>query len=120
MKLRNGFVSNSSSSSFIISQKEEDALKVTLEVPKDKIKIYKSIEEYCKANYIDENDLDEGDDYIADEIKRIKEELSKGNVIKEFKADSEDCDTWLSGLRHYKLNQDMFDKNTTIVRNGEF
>jgi len=106
MKIRNGFVSNSSSSSFIISSKNDGK---------------KSIEVRTDYTFFDEEDLKEYyiDDYgfTEDDFKKAKEdkksdynkalkEIKKGNKISFVSIPwSEDTDKQISDITAIKTNK---------------
>ena len=94
MKIRTGFVSNSSSTSFAVSSKNEDDAKITISFEIDLSKyasyILKTKEEVNKyymecRDYRDFNDIEkfikESDEIFIKEYKDCIEEIEKGNVI---------------------------------------
>lgn len=83
MKIRNGFVSNSSSSSFIIADYRKGTAK------KDKVKL---IIEIDLAKYMDDFDLGELEWLDDEDKKKIKDAIAKGAKIKEIRASNENGD----------------------------
>lgn len=90
MKIRNGFVSNSSSSSFIVSAPKGKSPRVVIEaeLPSDEeITNQKELDEYFTTNYGDGQqtitELLEGDEgeYYRDDYNACLKELKKGRVI---------------------------------------
>lgn len=94
MKTRNGFVSNSSSSSFVVSVPQGRNKAVT----KIKIEIEVDLEQYADAVITDQEELDEwlhdeycydsvdeardaGETWIADVYEKIQAELKKGRTV---------------------------------------
>jgi len=128
MKIRNGFISNSSSSSFIIAYKKEineiDFVKNVLLIPenspmfnfgKEVFKLFmnnsreiKNIDEWIKENFYDEKD------YETKEMKKIKDE---GFIIKDGSFSNEEY-----GLEDYLCNTDLNIKteNFIIIHSGGY
>lgn len=89
MKIRYGFVSNSSSSSFIVSAKKGKTPTVIIEIelPTDKIiETVKQLDEHFMEHWgsgqktIQELLDDEGE-YVTDQYNNCLKEIKKGNVI---------------------------------------
>lgn len=96
LKIRNGFVSNSSSSSFIISSKDKNP-KLVIEAPLKNLDGYviKSIEElqdyYAKTCYMDEGfNEEELEEEVEDEYQSCINYLGKGHTIYICEVSSED------------------------------
>jgi len=99
MKKRNGFVSNSSSSSFIISGVKDCKMNIEVDLNSlseqvitnlDELDQY-FLEEYCDARGDSlEKVLEEN--YVKEEYNKAKEALSNGKTIFVGQVSSEDCD----------------------------
>jgi len=98
MKLRNGFVSNSSSSSFIVAVKGKDS-RVKLEIEVDladygeTISDKKQLLEYYKEYHGYNSEEDILNEYCADEYKEMLAEINNGNsvIVGSFASDSGDA-----------------------------
>lgn len=118
MKIRNGFVSNSSSSSFIVAVEDNDKpLKICISVEPE-CETIRTIEELDKSDmyeYYDDEEKAESKEY-QNAVKAI----SEGKVLKYFSASNEDYSI-LSGLYGTTLTSDMFEnENVTIIENGDY
>lgn len=101
MKIRSDFVTNSSSSSFILAAKDEKQLKakITLEV---------DFNDLCSAVISNEQDLDEylqdsygnGDDYTKEMKGKILPVLQAGKKVFNISVSSEDFDNPISQYIH--------------------
>ena len=118
MKIRNGFVSNSSSSSFVITKNKNNS-KIELKIDISKyITVYNTIEE-LKQYYIDDFCYDE-EDFVDDKSwEKCVEAIKNGKQVIMFHADNESDDI-LSGLYYNGLSNEMFDKedDVEIIQNG--
>ena len=115
MKTRNGWVSNSSSSSFIIATVDNtDEVKVTITIPCDVLKTETEDYDHFYDMYYDKEGVLESEDYQL-AIKAIKD----GKVLKLFTA-SDDGDDIESGLRYHNLTQDMIGQDSVIIQNGDY
>ncbi len=90
MKLRSGFVSNSSSSSFVISAKKNADLKVTVEIsltPDNVLETEADLEEYILNEYGTSDQTlkqlleDNETEYVSEQYEQYLKEIKKGNVI---------------------------------------
>jgi hypothetical protein len=88
MKIRNGFVSNSSSSSFIVSCKDRTKAKITVSFEVDLAKygdIIKTVEEleqyYVELYGFDSIEELETDVAAYDEFQKCKRAITKGEII---------------------------------------
>lgn len=133
MKIRNGFISNSSSSSFILgfkgSEKElKEKLEKIFKFPEnfpiimeesiadlfmDKLEdceMYKSWEEYVKNNYIEDDELDSQQEII-------KEIFNKGMILYENVFYDDDC-----GLEEFLCNSKIKyeDNNLYISKEASY
>ena len=86
MKIRNGFVSNSSSSSFIVAVDNEEDTKVKVSVDvdlKDYGTVIRNIEEldeyFKKRHYIEK--LEEMDEYLKESYNNCKNVIHNGKII---------------------------------------
>lgn len=117
MKIRNGFVSNSSSSSFIVAvDNNTQPLRMMINIENECATI-KTIEELRKCDrfrYDDDEDLEESGDW-----KKSVEAIKAGKVIKLFEASNED-DSIISGLYGCTLKPEMFDGSVDIISNGDY
>lgn len=114
MKLRNSFVTNSSSSSFIISSKSKDnKIQLILEVDLDKsadkkITTIEELNEYADYNW-DYNPNDpKSDDYMKEEYDKMKKAIEDGNILFELWGSNESDDPlqqfiYYNGLDTVKL-----------------
>jgi hypothetical protein len=86
MKIRNGFVSNSSSSSFIISSKEKPEMVMKIDVSKiSEYEVHnkKELDRYFEENndYYDSLEDYLEDDYNKEQYRELLNELKEGNTI---------------------------------------
>ena len=86
MKTRNGFVSNSSSSSFILGTKDKNP-KLTIEVYLKELSTYTLFTKedvlnyFYKVYYLEDFSEIEEDEYLFDEYTTIIEAINDGNTI---------------------------------------
>ena len=120
MKIRNGFVSNSSSSSFVLAVKgntDKMPIKITIEDDLSEYveETFKTVEEakkyYEEEHEIDINDSDENADYLK-VIKYIKE----GKTVLIIHASDDSGDPIETFLCDNGLNRNVkLDKNIEII-----
>ena len=96
MKIRNGFVSNSSSSSFIVAVKDEESAKTKIQIEvdlskyaSDTIKTIEELDSYVLDNYAGNEEnisefLESTEDYIKEEYAKMIAEQDK--KVKEFES----------------------------------
>jgi len=125
-KFRNGWVSNSSSSSFIISAKEEVNLKVMVEMDLSKcidqtLKTKADVEKFILARHgwgdtpLKEV-LEEGD-YITDSYESMLESIERGDNVYILSGSSDDYD---NAPGTYLYNNGLKGlQNVTIIDDGE-
>ena len=112
MKKRIGFVSNSSSSSFIISHEKKETLrgKITLELDSMKDTTIETIEE-LQDFFMDEygfsscetfeelyKELIEEDDWYKNKYERMESEINNGRAVSVFTVSNEDYDGYSEAL----------------------
>lgn len=89
MKIRNGFVSNSSSSSFIISSKDKPKAIIEIDIEKMSSKIIRNkselekylLEEHAYNHYKSIEGFLADDKYNREVYEQLMKELEKGNTI---------------------------------------
>jgi hypothetical protein len=117
MKVRNGFVSNSSSSSFIVAVEKDSKplhLKINIE---DECEVIETIEELEKSQYFKYYDAE--DRVESEEYQNCIKAINKGKVIKMFKASSEDYSI-LSGFHGHRLKASDVVGIVTIIADGNY
>lgn len=116
MKIRSGFVSNSSSSSFVVAVKKGKTSKVTLELEVDltdysrKILSNKDdVLKYMKDYYDYEEDESSNEDYVNTTYKTLMEHINNGNevIVGDFSSEGDEveqylCNTGLNGIKKNK------------------
>lgn len=98
MKIRNGFVSNSSSSSFLVKgPKEKMYIKVPISVlSKEEVK--EAIADEFEVKFIDELTEEEYKQKLQQEFQKVELEYDKGNVYGEFKIEDR-CEENIDGFK---------------------
>ncbi len=87
MKIRNGFVSNSSSSSFLISAKDGEDPKIKIEIGlsqyvEDTLVTVKDVREYIKnQEFVDTDEEIDAEIESDNRYKKMLQAIDKGNVI---------------------------------------
>ncbi|MCK9428936.1 MAG: hypothetical protein M0R17_02860 [Candidatus Omnitrophica bacterium] len=115
MKIRAGFVSNSSSSSFMIVQKEDEDLNIIMTIPKKDITFIRTEAEFREYyDWLNDEEFNNRKDY-----KKAIKLLKQGYVIKKFSAGSEDYDKPYAGLYGCRLTKEMVSKDSFIIDDGE-
>ena len=131
MKIRDGFVSNSSSSSFILSfNKDADMseIKINMSIENcitDKIKTIDEAKQFIKRQYLieDENSsfsslmLEEGE-YVQDLFKKICEALEDNKVVIIGDASSESYNPAEIAI-YYGALSSLDDPNIEVIESGE-
>lgn len=125
MKRRAGFVSNSSSSSFIISKKEDKELKVMVEMDLSKcvdkkLKTKKEVDEYILDRYGWNCTLQEvldDEEYVAEIYHEMLAAIDRGEVVYELSGSSEDYAGPGSYL-YYTGTLKGFE-DLTVIRDGD-
>lgn len=115
MKIRNGFVSNSSSSSFIVAVKKDSGpltLKINIEDECDVISTIEELEKSEHFRYCDEEEKAENEDY-----KKCIKAINAGKVLKFFTASNEDY-TPLSGFYGHTISKKEVVGDVEIIQNG--
>lgn len=125
MKTRNGWVSNSSSSSFIISKKGEMNFKVMVEMDfkdcinttlktKEEVETY-IIDEYCWRDRTIE-DVFEDEPYVEEQYKSMIKAIDNNETVYVLSGSSEDYDG--AGMYLYHNGLQGF-KDINIIEDGE-
>jgi len=120
MKTRQGFVSNSSSSSFIIAGKKDTIkIKVELEYNTSNLIEFKTLQEFYDYQLEEcSNSKEDTDEYFEDQIPKMKEEFAKGNFVYIGRVSTDDCDD-LAGITI--CNKGLPKSNTyVILQDSEF
>jgi len=105
MKIRNGFVSNSSSSSFIIAGKKAPRMTIDVDISSlveytinNKVELDEYfIDQYC---YESIEEMKSEDKWVSDNYDNCLKELDKGNTIYAGEVSSDDDDQY-SSLIYY-------------------
>ena len=119
MKIRNGFVSNSSSSSFVLSTKKDiDHITMTIDVPFDEtISNLDELSSYFEDIYgisIKELLLDGEIEY--EEYMKLSQVLSEGNKIVIINASNEDGEGIGKYLYYNGFHNVILDKDIKILK----
>ena len=117
MKVRNGFVSNSSSTSFVISKMQLTKTQVSMII--NHIDVCQTLEEECSADITDEYNIIENDGFISGDT--IMDNFGMSEFLEKIVEVDRDYVHWLNecviGLSHQDiLNKD---KKTTSKKRKE-
>lgn len=121
MKLRNGFVSNSSSSSFVISADSEDvviSISTTLkELSKSVIRSKKELDEHFIDEYSYNGKLEDAleEDYVRKNYLKALDELDRGKVVFIGSISSDDYDSLSSLIYTQGLSNCSFSTEVNII-----
>jgi hypothetical protein len=126
MKIRNGFVTNSSSSSFIVSTHDKSKAKVNMEVDlseySTKIKSLKELDQYFMENYAYPHTTEgfkkllKENEYIANEYKDCKEKIKNGEKIYIGNISSEAFEGVEMLLNQKGIEETLDTSNLTVIR----
>ena len=129
MKTRKGFVSNSSSSSFILgvpkNKKASDIMiKVSIEDCVDyKLSTVQEIEDYFLGEYGDDQTfkelVDEEGEWIQKSYDLMVQELEKGNIIIVGTASNEGGDSPAEYAIYLGALDDLADPDVTVIQGAE-
>lgn len=117
MKVRNGFVSNSSSSSFIVAVDKDSGplhLKINIEKDCETITTIEELDKCDRFEYYDEEEKKESKEY-----QTCVDMINAGKVIKMFSASNDDDYSPLSGFYGCRLTKKHIGKNVTIINDGD-
>ena len=117
MKIRNGFVSNSSSSSFIVAVENNDKplqLKINIEDECEVIETLEELEQSRHFKYFDKEERAESEEY-----QECINQINAGKVLKMFKASSEDWGM-LSGFHGHTLTEKDIVGKATVIADGNY
>jgi hypothetical protein len=119
MKTRNGFVSNSSSSSFIVAVEPDTRLVLNIDID-DECATFTTEEELRSSEqYKDQTDEELLDD--SEYQKQIKA-IKKGKVIKAFVASNDDYDyeSFTPMMYGKQLTKKMIKGKASIIQSGDY
>ena len=109
MKINQDFVTNSSSTIFILSSRAQLGrmeYTITVDLISDlHPKVFKTIDDL--NNYFDPSDRD----YIGCDYLKAKEEIEKGRVVYLFNISTDDCENATQSLLTYGLEKENFNNN---------
>jgi hypothetical protein len=120
MKLRSGFVSNSSSSSFVISCMPDQPLKITIEVDLSKAKIIKTeaeLDAYFEYNYGD-NWMDEEGEWALKRYEKMLVAIQAGKHIVRITGSNDDADAFSQFVYYGGIDNTVFPEGVELLENG--
>lgn len=118
MKVRHGFVSNSSSSSFVVSvPKNSGPLTLKINIERE-CEVISTLEELDNSRHFRYYDVEEKAN--SAEYQQCVESIKAGNIIKIFVASNEDSDNMLSGFYGHRLKTTDIEGEATIITDGQW